>query len=89
MNVPRNYMKKKEALGGREKVPEFVINHTNDNLIIKMDDRGIDSNENITKRHKKLERTNKGYLVNHENKKDDIFYALFFNNGDDFFADNM
>ena len=51
--------------------------------------KGIDSNENIRKHHKKLERTNKRYLVNHENKKYTIFYALFFNNGDDFFADGM
>lgn len=49
------------ALDGREKIPELVINHTNDNLIIKMDDDDTDSDKNIIKQHKKLKRTNEGY----------------------------
>jgi len=32
-------MKKRKALDARKKVPECVINHTNDKLIIQMDDK--------------------------------------------------
>jgi hypothetical protein len=81
-NVLRNDMKKRKALDGREKIPELVINHTNDNLIIKIDDDDIDSDKNTTKQHKKLKRTNEGYLDDHENMEDNMFDALFFNNED-------
>jgi hypothetical protein len=38
--------------------------------------------KNTTKQHKKLKRTNEGYLADHENKKDNMFDALFLNNED-------
>jgi hypothetical protein len=78
-------MKKRKAFDASEKVPKFFINQTNHNLIIKMDDGDIDSNKNTTKQYKKLEKTNDGYLADHENKEDNMFDALFFNDEDDFF----
>lgn len=42
-------MKKRKAFDASKKVPKFVINQTNDNLIIKMDDGDIDSNKKTTK----------------------------------------
>lgn len=34
-------MKKRKVVDARKKVPECVINHTNDKLIIQMDDKDI------------------------------------------------
>ena len=81
-------MKKRKPLDAKENVLEFFINETNDNLIIQMSG-DTNSNEKTTKQHKKLKRTNKRYLANHKNKEDNIFDALFFNDGDDFFAHNI
>jgi len=69
-------MNKRKAFDASEKIPKFVINQTNDNLIIKMDDGDIDSNKNTTKQYKKLEKTNDGYLADYENKEDNMFDAL-------------
>jgi hypothetical protein len=82
-------MKKRKPLDAKEKVLDFFINQTNDNLIIQMNEGDTNSNEKTTKQHKKLKRTNKRYLANHKNKEDNMFDALFFNDGDDFFAHNM
>jgi hypothetical protein len=49
VNVLRNNIKKRKAFNGREKIPELVINHTNDNLIIKMDDDDTDSEKKHNK----------------------------------------
>jgi len=42
-------MKKRKALNGREKIPEFIINQTIDNLVIKMNDGDTNSDKNTTK----------------------------------------
>jgi hypothetical protein len=82
-------MKKRKALNGREKIPEFIINQTIDNLVIKMNDGDTDSDENTTKQYKKLVRGNERYLADYENEKDNMFDTLFLNDGDDFFTNNM
>lgn len=54
-----------------------------------MDNRDINSDENTTMQHKKLKKTNERHLDNHENKEDNMFNALFFNDEDDFFTIGM
>jgi len=49
VNVLCNNIKKRKSFNGREKIPELVINHTNDNLIIKMDDDDTDSEKKHNK----------------------------------------
>lgn len=89
VNVLHNYIKKRKALNRGEKIPEFIINQTIDNLVIKMNDGNTNSDENTTKQYKKLVRANERYLADYENEKDNMFYTLFLNDGDDFFTNNM
>jgi hypothetical protein len=88
-NVLHNYIKKRKALNRGEKIPEFIINQTIDNLVIKMNDGNTNSDENTTKQYKKLVRANERYLADYENEKDNMFDTLFLNDGDDFFTNNM
>lgn len=52
-NVIRNYIRRKEATNngkGKERITQFVINKTNDNLIIKIEDRDLEFKENWIRR---------------------------------------
>lgn len=52
-NVIRNYIRRKEATNngkGKEMITQFVINKTNDNLIIKIEDRDLEFKENWIRR---------------------------------------
>lgn len=52
-NVIRNYIRRKEATNngkGKETITQFVINKTNDNLIIKIEDRDLEFKENWIRR---------------------------------------